>query len=363
MYIRHLFLVFFLLISIAVFANMGQPYREGSSHSLLFFGKELEVSAESIKIKVISDDTIQESAYYATQYEISYEVSSGQARLLPLLFIAIGLEDKPLIKINGKIVNAADVKAAMKKGDPKFYPFLKPHDGDDVGVFYEKGKEEIVNVNSLVYFEADLKKGKNTITVAYKAVMGYNTYGFYRSLDIDYALFPSKYWASFGPIKIDLELPEELRLESASVGEARKNKNIYSWTLNKLPEQDLKIVIIPVFSLLSKVLLAISPLGLATIGFSGLFYLHFLALKKRKQAMKTGFNWVLTLGIVFVPVLFYVFFLLAYDLIDWSLAKHSLGRHGYVFLVVLSLPLFWVVYWVLMLWLNSRILTSAEQGK
>lgn len=363
MYIRHLFLGFFLLVSIAVFANMAKPYEDGTNHSLLFFGKELEVLAESIKIKVVQDDTLEKPVYYATQYEISYEVSSGQDRLLPLLFIAVGLADQPLIKINGKSVHAADVKAAIKKGDPKFYPFLKPHDHDEVGVFYEKGKEEIVNINSLVYFEASLKKGKNTITVSYKAAMGSNTYGFYRSLDINYALFPSKYWASFGPIKIDLELPEELRLESASVGKANRDKNIYSWTLSKLPEEDLKIVVIPEFSLLSKVLLAISPLGLALMGFAGLFYLHFLALKRRIQTMKTGFNWVLTLGVVLVPILFYVFFLLAYDLIDWSLAEHSLGRHGYVFLVVLSLPVFWVVYWVLMLWLNSRMLTRAEQVK
>lgn len=355
MYIRQLLLVFFLLISIAVFANMAKPYEEGADHSLLFFGKELGVTAEFLKIKVVPENIGDREQYYHAQYEIDYEVSSGQAHVLPLLFIAVGLADQPLIKVNGLIVKAADLKGKIKNGSPQLYPFIKPYKGDHVGVLYEKDKEKIVDVNGLVYFEAPLKKGKNIIHVAYTASLGYNTYGFYKKLDINYALFPSKYWSSFGPIKIALELPEGLSLESASVGEPERDQKKYSWILNELPDQDLKIEVIPELSVLSKILLAIGPFGLALIAFSGGFYLHFRMLKRRRRAEKTGFNWILTIGVFLVPVLFYVCFLLAYDLIDLSLGRNALGRHGYVFLVIFSFPVFWLVYWALMWWLDRKM--------
>lgn len=344
-------------------ANMAKPYNEGSEHSMLLFGKEIKVNKEFIQISILKDTTAEYN-YYSAHYLISYEIDASKNQLLPLLFIAINLDNSPIIKLNGKIVKIEDLKKNYSKDPLGQYSFIKPYDKDQARIFYKKDESQIVSLDNLVYFNANVIAGKNVITVEYNASLGSNNFGFVRDYDLEYALFPSKYWKSFGPIQIELNLPKELSIRTSSLSTPEKNENKYSWTLNQIPDEDLKISLGPRLSLLAKVLLAIDPLGIAVIFTLAAAFFHYKRIKKHRRALKKKYNWALAIGIFLVPVLFYTVYFSSFSLIDWILGNISLNKHGYVFLFIFTLPLFWIIYglvfWAIDISLKSKYNSKPE---
>ena len=205
-------------------------------------------------------------------------------------------------------------------------------------------------MSDLVYFNADLlKEETNIISIEYDGFLESNNFGFTRDYKIQYSLFPSKYWKSFGPININLELPKNLNVLNSSIGEPYlTNGNVHKYKINKVTQKDLVITLTPKISLLSKTLIAIQPLGLAIILTLVLIGIHFFFIKKHRREKSQQYNWFLPIGIVMVPVLFYTLFLLSFNLIDLTLGENALKKHGYIFLIVLTLPIFMIIYSLLM---------------
>ncbi|MGY0037832.1 hypothetical protein [Pedobacter sp. NJ-S-72] len=323
---------------------MAQPYRAGSSLSNLFSSKSIDVLNEHIGIKIINDHG------YTARYQIRYELNTERAMSLPLLFIALGLYDNPVVKVNGETIKVSGLKNNTAE-ELKAYGFIKPSQSDSVNldVYYEKDVSKPVRIENLVYFNGNLKKGYNVITVEYVGSLGNSRYGFISDFDLEYSLFPSKYWKSFGPIKIDLETLPDFTFKSASIGNpVLVKENSYSWTLNQLPAEDLKIILSPGISNVSKVLLFIEPFGLAIIAWVIFTYLHFVAIRKHRQTAASGYNWKLAIGTFLVPVLYYVVYFSSYPLIDWTIGSGRQSNHGYIFLVIFTLPIFWLFYGLVM---------------
>ncbi|MCZ4242896.1 hypothetical protein [Pedobacter punctiformis] len=356
--------VIFALSFICCRANMAKPYNEGSEHSLLLFGKEVSVNKEFIKINVIKDTSALSEHFYLAHYLISYELNAAQNQLLPLLFIAIDLENKPVIKLNGKVIQIEDLKKKYAKDSLGQYSFIKPYRNDEVNIFYKKDESKTVSISNLVYFNANVIAGKNVITVEYNASLGNNNFGFVRNFDLEYALFPSKYWKSFGPIHIELNIPKELGMKSSSIGNPEVNDQKYSWVLNQVPEEDLKISLGPNLPFLAKILIAISPFGIAILFTLGTIFIHYKKVKNHRKSLKTSYNWALAIGIFLVPVLFYTVYFSSFSLIDWILGDISLDKHGYVFLFIFTLPVFWIIYglfsWAVDISLKSKFKPKAE---
>lgn len=341
---RYLAGIFLSLFYLSVQANMAKPWNEGSDHSVLFSSKGIDVLKEHIGIKIISDD-----GYFA-RFQIRYELNTPIAQALPLLFIASDLFNEPTVTVNGQIIKITHLKKNTAK-ELEQMSFLEPYQDEYVRVHYEKNESIIVRVDDLAYFVGNLQKGTNIITVAYDSRLESNNFGFTTDLTFKYSLAPSKYWKSFGPIKIDLELPEKYQLKESSIGKPdhQSGKNL-SWLLQKVPASDLQISLKPVVPVVSAILLFLDPLGIAAIAFIILAYSHVKRVRKHRVQLVPRYNWSLTTGNLAIPPLIYAIYFGAYDLIDWTLSDLSLGKHGYIMLMVFTLPVFWVIY-ALVMWL------------
>lgn len=70
----------------------------------------------------------------------------------------------------------------------------------------------------------------------------YNIYGLLREFKITYALYPSNYWKSFGPIDVDLHLPSNLEIIKNNIGKLQEEQNgNYKIQINSVTQEQLEI--------------------------------------------------------------------------------------------------------------------------
>jgi len=317
---------------------MAKPWVEGSEHSVLFGAENASVENETISIQLKYDPV---NRYYIATYTIRYLINSEKKQTLPLLFIAIGLSDKKNIKLNKKLIAIQPLD--FDKND---YSFIKK---TVVGTFvkFDVANEIPVNQNDLIYFSANLEEGDNVIEVQYDAHLTYNTSGFIRNYDLEYSLAPSKFWKSFGPIEVSMVLDDHLEFKSSNLGDEKVENNTIKWTITPQNREDIKITISEKASFISKVLLFLDPFGISLIGLIAMFLIHLKLMRKFDK------KYILVLGIILVPILYYAIYFLSYNLIDFSLGKEY-NRHGYVFLYVFTYPFLLVIYGVLVWMIYKR---------
>ncbi|NJM80065.1 MAG: hypothetical protein HC854_11405 [Flavobacterium sp.] len=202
---------------------MAQPWADGSIHSTLFSSKKCHVKNEKLLIKLLHDDY----EYYAN-YKIKYTIYSDDEATIPLLFLGIGLKERKIIKINNQITKIINLDT-----DVENFPFLRDID-TITEVKYVANDTLKVKREDLIFFEAKLKKGLNTIYVEYDGNLEYNTYGFLRNYKLNYSLYPSKFWTSFGPIEVSLDLGNELEIKSNNIGNPKLSNNLAKWTINSI---------------------------------------------------------------------------------------------------------------------------------
>lgn len=317
---------------------MAKPWSDGSEHSVLFGSENASVKRETIHINLKYDDL--ERCYFAN-YTIRYIISSEQKQTLPLLFIAVNLDENKKIMVNN---NSSKIIPLDLQNTT--YPFIEKN-GDQTFVKYDDANKIYVNQNDLLYFSANLEKGDNIIEVKYDAELTYNTFGFIRNYELEYSLAPSRFWKSFGPINVKVTFGDKLEFKQSNLGKEKADKNTLEWTITPQNREDLKIVISERTSFISKVLLFLDPFGLSLIALLAMFFIH---LKLMRKYPKT---YVLILGIILVPILFYVIYFLSYSLIDFSLGK-AYTKHGYVFLYVVTYPFLLLIYGILMWMIYKR---------
>ncbi len=350
---RYFILLVFAVYGSICYANMAKPYTDVTSHSILFTQKKLSVVKEYIHINIsenTGDNTFEEGCYNA-KFSIAYQIYSEQAIKLPLLFIGLGSPWSDTISVNGKLIKETTAKKILDNNTLKSFDFIKSYRDDLVEISYAKNESALVDLNNLIYFEANLSKGLNIVHVVYNTNMGSNNYGFVRYHNIEYSLYPSQFWQAFGPINIDLELPKNMVVNHSSIGDADSIRgNHHFFTITKIPTENLKLGIGPKISIVSSVLLTLHPFGIALLVSFIFVFFHFKLIKKHRAKKQKRFNWYLLIGNILIPVLYYVFFFISFGLIHLVLGSNSLNRHGYIFLLIVTLPVAWLFYSIIM-WL------------
>lgn len=327
------------LFPLLVFGNMAKPWVDGSQHSVLFGSKSTMVRSEIINIKLVKEPV---DKFYFAEYKIKYIIHSDEKQTLPLLFLALNLNDEKEIKVNGR--PASIQKLDFEKNS---YSFINKKNN---GMFlrYSEDEELFVNQGDLIYFSANLEKGYNVIEVNYDALLQYNTFGFIRNYELEYSLYPSKFWKFFGPIEVNLIIDDDAEITKSNLGNFKLEKNVARWNIKPGNHENIKIVISEKTSLFSKTLMFLDPMGIALIALIAMFFVHWKLLKRNPKTS------ILVLGIILVPILFYVIYFLSYDLIDLSLGKEY-TKHGYVFFIVLTYPILLLIYWLIMWQIRKKI--------
>ncbi|MCD9855807.1 hypothetical protein LUD75_13870 [Epilithonimonas sp. JDS] len=333
-----------LLFPLLAFANMAKPWIDGSEHSVLFGAENASVTNETIDIHLKYEPV---DHYYFATYKIRYLINSQQKQTLPLLFIAINLLDKKAITVNSRSVAFRPLDFEKEN-----YSFIKK---TVVGTFvkFDVANEIPVNPNDLIYFSADLEKGDNIIEVEYDALMRFNTYGFVTNYKLEYSIAPSKFWKSFGPIEVSVTFDDKLEFKKSNLGKEKGGKNTLKWTITPQNREDLKIEVSEKTSFISKVLLALGPFGISVIALVGMFFFHLKLMKKHQK------KYVMILGIILVPILYYVIYFLSFDLINFSLGKKH-TKHGYVILYAFTFPFLLLIYGLLVWFINKRRKAKSE---
>lgn len=325
-----LLLILFLFSQTLLFANMAKPTVDGSTGSTLLGSKDCDVISERIDITAITK--YNEYQLFDLHYKVSYKIKSAKTANLPLLFIGTGLTTPDYIMVNGKKVN---YQSSNKNSIDKF-PFLKPVNdiGTEKRVSFDGETDYRIPVDGNLYFDAPIVEGENTITLEYIGTPEYNIYGILRKFKIEYALYPSKYWKSFGPITVFLHLTPDTEFRSTNIGDAKKlENNVYEINIDHLTHDNLEIVYSKKISLLAKLLIMLDPFGISCICFVLMAYLHYRWVVKVRKKRPKKFNYTVLLGSLIISILYSLIYIFSFDLIDWLVDEQGM-KHGYILLAI-----------------------------
>ena len=360
------FLVLFLTFTaIPIDANMAKPYVDGTESSTLFGSKNCSVIAEEIDITAISPTQIDDY-FYRLKYRISYKISADQEGKLPLLFIALNLEGPASVIVNGKKI----IAHKLDKENVHRFKFITPNSGNndfyDIK-FEDQTKKWSTVLQELIYFDANIVKGENTVTIEYEGHPEYNVYGLLRAYKIQYALYPSHYWKSFGPIEVNLHLPGKDEIRDVNIGQLQNlDHGNYRLVIEEISEDDLIINFSKKISFFAEVLLFLQPFGLAMIAFLIAGFLHFKWLIKRRKRYPLKYNFMVPAGIALVTLISFAAFFFSFDLIQWVVNNPGL-KNGYVVLVVFIAPFFMLFYgliaWMVDYQVKRRLKATAQINK
>jgi hypothetical protein len=173
-----------------------------------------------------------------------------------------------------------------------------------------------------------------------------------------YSLSPAKYWRSFGSLEVIIDRTAFTGKWKTNLEEPSDSLNsIVKWNFSKLPSSDhMEIVYKPSVNWFAKLLIAITPAGLALIIALLIFLMHLKKVKQfriRKPASK--YSSVVIVGSIVNAFLILAGFVLAYPIIDAAIGEDVSRHHGYVFLVIIFYPVLLLVYWTLMTWMDWRV--------
>lgn len=311
----------FLLLPILTFGNMAKPWVDGSVHSSLFGANNCKVIRENLNIKFEKVEDI-----YFTKYKIKYVINSSFNEKLPLLFIGLDLHDNKRVIVNGKQVKITN------------------HNLDNLSkIKYDNENNTSINPEDLIYFEAELKEGENIVFIEYDANLEFNTQGFVREYQLKYSLYPSRFWESFGNIFIEIELGNDLEIINSNIGKFETKNNISKLKLTNIPVDVIHLEFRTKINLISKVLLYITPFGISILCLIIMFIIHKKLIKKKYLSDVKDYKYVLSVGNILIPILYYFFYFVSFDLIDFSL-RQGKSKHGYVFLFIFTLPILMLIY-------------------
>lgn len=322
-------LLFIFILPFFLFGNMANYYVDGTKSSTLYGSLNCKVSKENLFITLVKDGN-----HHFAKYKVIYEIQSKTNQKLNLLFIGLGLSKpiKVLVNKEEAVIGYFDTENPSK-------------------VAYSLNDSINVNQDDLMYFDANVSKGKNTVVVEYEGDLEHDGLGFIRTYKFEYSLYPSKFWEAFGTIDFQITLDENFEISKSNIGQPKVENNIAKWRINEINVDTIQLEISNKISLFSKILLFFQPLGIAIIALFILFIINrklIILYYKHKK-----FKYIIPLSTIIVPILFYCIYFGAYKLIDFSLGQEN-SKHGYVFFFVFTLPLLMIIYGLILHFLNKK---------
>ena len=323
-------------------ANMANPWIEGAEHSGIYSLKNCKVEKEFINIKLVKGDEMREAEFIVT-----YFIDADSDKKVPLVFIGLGLSGSAKVWVNENSVDKQDLNANQQS-------FLQENiNGFDIK-FSEK-EDHPVSINDLLYFQANFKKGKNKVVIQYRATLSYDRRDFIKEYKLQYSLYPSKFWDSFGPIEVTLESIDDIKFLKSNLGNPTIKNNNYSWKITD-KSKDIEIEFSPKYSWLIQFLVITGPFGIACIVSAILLFFHIKILKNRRKKYPSKYNFWVPLGIILNCIVFNAAFIFSFDLLDWLTDKTHQGY--YLLAVFVFIPGFLFIYGFLIWFIDRRFKTE-----
>lgn len=319
-----------------LFGNMANPMAPHSITGQLLPVSKVKVSSERIDIR-IKRDTLEHD--YQSHFTIVYHIQAAEAMNLPLLFLAYNLDGLQQVLVNQKQTEARTLDQPNAT-----FPFLR-RDNGSYEITYDSQQWRRVSLTDAFYFTARLKQGDNTVQVQYTASMGFDRRDILPKYEIDYLLFPSKYWSSFGPIDLYLHLEDNMEVAKQDIGiPEQQTTAMIHWIIRAAgARESFHIDLSPKTSIVAKTILWVSPNLLALIGSVALLFLHLRAIYRKYALGRNRF--ALSIGNLIVPASFYTFAWfwsgLANYLVNGAFEQRS---RGFILMVVLTLPVLYLIY-------------------
>jgi len=344
---RILLPVFFLAVAVAAQANMASPYHNGTMSGTAFSSRSVDILSEHIRIRVTK-------RFDQARFDIVYTIHCDRSGMqIPLLFVAKDFRDSFSVRVDGLPVPATAGSGPVQ-GNPAF-PFLQqglPYKLDK-WVDWNDHHGEVYRLMDLRYFEAALDSGRHEIRVSYNAKAWIDGSGWVNRSSLNYSLAPARYWKSFGQLEVRLELEGDPGGVTTNLGTPREGAigAASTWAFDSIPADYIRIVNVPRLGAGAKLLLRITPDGIA-LGFGTIFALIHLRLTLRYRRRHPAKHWsaVAIIGSLIVPLLMYIVELFAYPFVDMMLEPAASGQHGgYYILVILLYPFVVVPYGIFVL--------------
>jgi len=350
-------LIALIIISLQtqVYANMANPVIEGTLGGRPFVSKYVDLDHEDLFIKV---DKNFDYAYFNVKYHIH---SSKDGFQIPFLFYTSEYLDSFSVKLDGKEVHISDIAYDFKVPEnTKFKDFSYffenlSHSGPNTVVIEDSSSEGFyINLDDMIFFEANIAKGRHVIEVSYRATKWTDSWGWVNKYSFRYALSPAKYWKSFGTLNIKLDATDCNKELNSNLGQPKKGdlNSKAEWEFNKMTIEILQINYHPKINKTAQTLMNITPNGLAYITGIILAILHLvIIIWYRKRNPTKRFSLAVIIGSILIPLIFLICCINSFDIIDYCTGKHAARSHGYSFFTIVLypviMPIYWLIYWLI----------------
>ncbi|MCC7502861.1 MAG: hypothetical protein IT229_10050 [Flavobacteriales bacterium] len=319
-------------------ANMASPEINGSKGAAPLVSRQLDVLSETLHIRAFGR---LDSAEVHASYRIS--APPGVHGSLPLLFVAMDIHDVLRVFYDGRPV----ALEALNTAD--FASFLDPEKGREEEVvvdFWGGNGGWVYGVKDLQAFTLDITPGEHTVDVYYTASPWIDRGDWIRETSIRYSLSPARHWKSFGPLEIVVDVPEADGLFRTTL-KAPMDGSLPGravWRFTEIPADHIAIAFTPSVDASARLLMGLSPFGLALAVGALLLLLHIRWMHRFRVNGNRGRSMPLVIGALLAPLGFLIAFLFSYDLIDMAIGPDAGRFHGYTFMYLLLYPVIMPLY-------------------
>jgi len=356
---KHILTLILVFIGQLSCANMASPLQEGSWTATPFISKYVEIVKETILIK---PDKKFDTAWFEIEYHIDVKKAGVQ---IPFLFYASEFRENFTLLMDGKEIQLSPQPRSYKKLEgTELRDFSSLFETEiwngtsDLRVGEPESQAFYISMRDLKFFKVNLTKGNHIIRVVYRADKWFDQSDWIKEYSFRYALFPAKYWNSFGSLEVTLDASQFDGKLTTNLGEPNSG-NLQSkcvWTFTSVPTDVFQLTYKPPMNPKAKRLLAISPIGLTLIMSLLLILLHIFAIiAARRLSPQRRYSWTVIIGSIIVPFLALFSYQYAFDIIDAAIGEHASQYHGYTFFTLLLYPIALPIYWSMMWFLDKGI--------
>lgn len=359
-----------IIITSQAIANMSEPVDRGTILSRPFVNQYVDIVHEDLRIKI-------DSSFTTARFEITYQIHALKDGIkIPFLFYASDLKDDFIISIDNKQIDLLEIPDhyilpdSNKFSDFSYFFSIQSFDKNKKWVLIEDSPFGgfYVNLHDLLYFETDISKGKHTISASYTADRWRDQWEWVNEYSFRYALSPAKYWKSFGKLTITLDASDYNHKLTTNIGQPTTGDidNIATWKLDTLPTEILKIIYKPEIDSRAEILIKIRPDRLAYMVGVLLLLIHLILIYQfRRYRLKSRFSWIVFVGSILFPLLFFLTWIESYTLIDNLIGEQATRQHGYIVLVIIlypvAMPVYWLIMWQFDRWVKRKRKKNAMQ--
>lgn len=323
-----------------LFSNMASPLRLGGLSGHPLTSRDIRITHQILRIFPAKD-------FRTAQFVVEYRISSNRSgRQMPMLFYALHQRDSFKVSLDGRPVSLWDDPRAAQ---PEFLldKYSSADDSEEITIRWREDVRRTFKISDLRYFEMDLEEGPHELRVEYVSDVWEDVSDPVKRYSFHYALEPARYWASFGTMEVHVETVELPEGISSNLGapHATPAPGHLVWYFNHLPADSFELSWKPQVSSLARWVMRISPAGMAGAGGCLLAILHFLGMiAYRKKNPHHWFSPVAFWGVLILPFLVLILYVLAFFVQDAVIGAHASRHHGYPYLALLMYPIFVLLY-------------------